>query len=94
MTTDKKTRMLGQAPDSHHEQAVGLAEAADHDPARHAWPDPRVATNVLAEHGVILAPLMPEEMAEARFRDISTIFLAVAGATLAAHSPSPLPTRP
>lgn len=45
------------------EKPVVLPDEADHDPTRHAWADARFATDIMAEHGLFFALLMPEELA-------------------------------
>src|SRR5687767_7912183 len=45
------------------EKPVILPEESDEDPANHAWADARFATDVMAEHGVFFALLMPPEAA-------------------------------
>jgi hypothetical protein len=45
------------------EKPVILPEAEDRDPTKHAWADARFATDIMAEHGVFFALLMPPESA-------------------------------
>lgn len=45
------------------EKPVMLPEESDEDPAKHAWADARFATDIMAEHGVFFALLMPPEAA-------------------------------
>lgn len=45
------------------EKPVILPELDNHDPAQHAWADARFATDIMAEHGLFFALLMPEELA-------------------------------
>ena len=45
------------------EKPVILPEVDDQDPARHAWADARFATDIMAEHGLFFALLMPPEVA-------------------------------
>jgi hypothetical protein len=46
-----------------YEKPVVVPEADDMDPGRHAWADARFATDIMSEHGVFFALLMPEELA-------------------------------
>src|SRR5919201_305016 len=52
-------------PESKFEKVVILPNADDKDPANHAWADARFATDILSEHGLFFALLMPEELAKA-----------------------------
>jgi Domain of unknown function (DUF2935) len=52
-------------PESRYEKAVVLPHLEDHDPARHAWADARFAADIMAEHALFFALLMPEEVAAA-----------------------------
>lgn len=45
------------------EKPVILPEESDEDPAKHAWADARFATDIMAEHGLFFALLMPPEAA-------------------------------
>lgn len=45
------------------EKPVILPEEGNEDPAKHAWADARFATDIMAEHGVFFALLMPPEAA-------------------------------
>ena len=45
------------------EKPVILPKADDADVARHAWADVRFATDIMAEHALFFALLMPEELA-------------------------------
>ena len=45
------------------EKAVPLPAPDDADPARHAWADARFATDIMAEHALFFAMLMPPEVA-------------------------------
>jgi hypothetical protein len=62
-------------PESPYEKLVALPQMDDGDPTSHAWADARFAADILAEHALFFALLMPEELAaqeraEAiRFRD-------------------------
>ena len=51
------------APESATEKLVILPKRDDGDPAIHAWADARFATDILAEHAMFFALLMPEELA-------------------------------
>jgi hypothetical protein len=51
------------------EKPVVLPDEADQDPARHAWADARFATDIMAEHGIFFALLMPPEVAEKERRE-------------------------
>jgi hypothetical protein len=46
------------------EKPVILPSPENEDPATHAWTDARFATDIMAEHGVFFALLMPPEVAE------------------------------
>jgi hypothetical protein len=46
------------------EKPVILPALEDQDPARHAWADARFATDIMAEHGIFFALLMPPEVAQ------------------------------
>jgi hypothetical protein len=50
-------------PESSYEKVVVLPKMGDDDPARHAWADARFAADILAEHALFFALLMPEELA-------------------------------
>jgi hypothetical protein len=50
-------------PESTYEKVVVLPKMGDDDPARHAWADARFAADILAEHALFFALLMPEELA-------------------------------
>ncbi len=62
-------------PESKYEKPVILPEADDNDPSHHAWADARFAADIMAEHALFFALLMPEEVASReraealRFRD-------------------------
>lgn len=64
-----------KAPESGYEKLMVLPKAGDDDVAKHAWADARFGADILAEHALFFALLMPEELAakeraEAlRFRD-------------------------
>ena len=53
----------GAKPESTYEKVVVLPKKGDEDPARHAWADARFAADILAEHALFFALLMPEELA-------------------------------
>jgi len=70
MTTTSHTQMHtymrtpdAARPESKYEKPVILPEMDDKDPARHAWADARFATDIMAEHALFFALLMPEELA-------------------------------
>jgi hypothetical protein len=52
------------APESKYEKVVVLPNADDKDAANHAWADARFATDILSEHGLFFALLMPEDLAK------------------------------
>jgi DUF2935 family protein len=52
------------AAESKYEKVVILPNADDKDAANHAWADARFATDILSEHGLFFALLMPEELAK------------------------------
>jgi hypothetical protein len=61
---DVLTRAPGATkPESKYEKVVVLPKMGDDDPARHAWADARFAADILAEHALFFALLMPEELA-------------------------------
>jgi Domain of unknown function (DUF2935) len=53
------TRRAGQPPESATEKAVIVLAANDRDPVRHAWADARFATDIMAEHALFMAMLIP-----------------------------------
>src|SRR5687768_7639951 len=57
------TRSGGSEVESRFEKPVILPDGKDADPARHAWADARFATDIMAEHAVFFALLMPPEVA-------------------------------
>src|SRR5918994_2109284 len=63
------------APESGYEKLMVLPKMGDDDVGKHAWADARFGADILAEHALFFALLMPEELAaneraEAlRFRD-------------------------
>ena len=50
-------------PESGVEKVVILPKLEDRDPSAHAWADARFAADILAEHALFFALLMPEELA-------------------------------
>jgi hypothetical protein len=58
------TRSGNGAVEEPFEKPVVLPSEDDQDPARHAWADARFATDIMAEHGIFFALLMPPEVAE------------------------------
>jgi hypothetical protein len=50
-------------PESRYEKVMVLPKMEDADPSRHAWADARFAADILAEHALFFALLMPEEVA-------------------------------
>ena len=63
------TRSGNDAVEAPFEKPVVLPDGADRDPARHAWADARFATDIMAEHGIFFALLMPPEVAERERRE-------------------------
>jgi hypothetical protein len=57
------TRSGGQVLEQPFEKPVIVPAAENQDPAAHAWADARFATDIMAEHGVFFALLMPPEIA-------------------------------
>lgn len=51
------------APESGYEKVMILPKMEDEDLATHAWADARFAADILAEHALFFALLMPEELA-------------------------------
>lgn len=77
-----------ERPESAYEKPVILPELEDHDPGRHAWADARFATDIMAEHALFFALLMPEELAATeraealRFKDVfSKLFEQIDGSS-------------
>ena len=61
---DVFTRSEGASgPESQYEKVMVLPKAEDDDPSRHAWADARFAADILAEHALFFALLMPPEVA-------------------------------
>ena len=69
MTTQTKmgmtvyTRRADQSIENPYEKPVVVPAQGDNDPAAHAWADARFATDIMAEHALFFALLMPEELA-------------------------------
>src|ERR687898_1542820 len=57
------TRGGGQALEGPYEKPVVVPAADNKDPALHAWADARFATDIMAEHALFFALLMPPEVA-------------------------------
>ncbi|HEV8469888.1 MAG TPA: DUF2935 domain-containing protein, partial [Candidatus Limnocylindria bacterium] len=53
-----------KAPESRYEKVVVVPNADDKSASNHAWADARFATDILSEHGLFFALLMPEELAK------------------------------
>jgi hypothetical protein len=51
-------------PESKYEKVVILPNADDQNASNHAWADARFATDIMAEHALFFALLMPEELAK------------------------------
>jgi hypothetical protein len=65
-TMELFTRSPGAAgPESPTEKVMVLPKAEDNDPSNHAWADARFTADILAEHALFFALLMPEELAAA-----------------------------
>jgi hypothetical protein len=63
---DVLTRTAGAGgPESKYEKVVILPKRDDADTAHHAWADARFTADILAEHALFFALLMPEELAAA-----------------------------
>jgi hypothetical protein len=58
------TRRPGQPPESPTEKPVVVQATTDRDPGHHAWADARFATDIMAEHAVFMAMLIPVGTAE------------------------------
>ena len=83
-TMDVLTRTpSAEKPESGYEKVVVLPKSDDRDPSDHAWADARFAADILAEHALFFALLMPPELAakeraEAlRFKDTFTALYEV-----------------
>jgi len=59
------TRSGGREIEQPFEKPVVVPGVGNQDPAAHAWADARFATDILAEHGLFFALLMPPEVAGA-----------------------------
>jgi len=59
------TRGGGKEIELPFEKPVVVPDTGNQDPAAHAWADARFATDILAEHGLFFALLMPPEVAGA-----------------------------
>ena len=57
------TRSGGSAIELPYEKPVVVPHTGDDDPARHAWADARFAADIMAEHALFFALLMPQELA-------------------------------
>ena len=57
------TRRADQAIEKPYEKPVIVPAQGDNDPTSHAWADARFATDIMAEHALFFALLMPEELA-------------------------------
>jgi hypothetical protein len=53
----------GSKPESKYEKVMVLPKLEDNDPSHHAWADARFTADILAEHALFFALLMPEELA-------------------------------
>src|SRR5947207_13211240 len=75
-------------PETKFEKLVILPNADDRDPANHAWADARFATDILSEHGLFFALLMPDELAREEraealtfYREFGDMHRQIAGTT-------------
>jgi hypothetical protein len=57
------TRGGNAALETPYEKPVVVPEAGDQEPGHHAWADARFALDIMSEHGLFFALLMPEELA-------------------------------
>jgi len=57
------TRGGGKELEEPYEKPVIVPATDNKDPATHAWADARFATDIMAEHGLFFALLMPQEVA-------------------------------
>lgn len=57
------TRSGGSETESAFEKAMILPDLAEQSPSLHAWADARFATDIMAEHALFFALLMPPELA-------------------------------
>jgi len=53
----------GSAAEGTYEKPVIVPKQDDNDPKHHVWADARFATDIMAEHGLFFALLIPEELA-------------------------------
>jgi hypothetical protein len=58
------TRSGDETVEKPFEKPVILPMEEDEDPAKHAWADARFAADIMAEHGLFFALLMPPEVAQ------------------------------
>jgi hypothetical protein len=63
-----------RGPESKFEKVVIVPNADDKDPSNHAWADARFATDILSEHGLFFALLMPEELAKEERAEALTFY--------------------
>lgn len=70
------TRTGGRELEQPYEKPVVVPAVDNNDPATHAWADARFATDIMAEHAVFFALLMPQELA-AKERDEALRFSEV-----------------
>src|SRR5687768_2004630 len=63
MYTYTRKGQQGATLETPYEKPVIVPEMDDMDPGRHAWADARFATDIMTEHGIFFALLMPEELA-------------------------------
>ena len=57
------TRNEQKEVEAPYEKVVIVPEEGDNDPAHHAWADARFATDIMSEHALFFALLMPKELA-------------------------------
>ncbi len=69
------TRSEEKEVEAPYEKVVIVPEEGDSDPAHHAWADARFATDIMSEHALFFALLMPKELA-AQERDQALEFSA------------------
>jgi hypothetical protein len=63
-----------KAPESKYEKVVVVPNADDKNASNHAWADARFATDILSEHGLFFALLMPEELAKEERAEALTFY--------------------
>lgn len=88
-TMDVITRKPNEkAPESKYEKVVVVPNADDKSASNHAWADARFATDILSEHGLFFALLMPEELAKEEraealsfYREFGEMHRQIAGTT-------------